>query len=50
MAGKNGGLGNALKIAVEKASYEHIARMDSDDISMPDRFKNSWNVLKENRI
>ena len=36
---ENGGLGNALKIAVEKASCEYIARMDSDDISMPDRFK-----------
>lgn len=35
---KNGGLGNALKIAVENAKYELIARMDSDDVSSPTRF------------
>lgn len=36
---QNGGLGNALRIAVENASYEFIARMDSDDISVPTRFE-----------
>ena len=36
---KNCGLGNALKLAVENASYELIARMDSDDISLPSRFE-----------
>ena len=36
---KNGGLGNALRIAVENASYELIARMDSDDVSLPGRFE-----------
>lgn len=36
---KNGGLGNALKIAVENARYELIARMDSDDVSTPTRFE-----------
>ncbi len=36
---KNGGLGNALKIAVENCKYDLIARMDSDDISAPGRFK-----------
>lgn len=36
---KNGGLGNALKLAVEKANYELIARMDSDDIALPTRFE-----------
>ena len=34
---KNGGLGNALKIGIEKARNELIARMDSDDISIIDR-------------
>ena len=29
---QNKGLGNALKLAVENASYELIARMDSDDV------------------
>ena len=36
---KNGGLGNALKIAVEKAQYDLIARMDSDDVSVHSRFE-----------
>lgn len=36
---KNSGLGNALKLAVENASYDLIARMDSDDVSLPMRFE-----------
>ena len=36
---KNGGLGNALKIAVKNAKYDLIARMDSDDVSLPTRFE-----------
>ena len=36
---ENKGLGNALKVAVENASCELIARMDSDDVSVPDRFE-----------
>lgn len=36
---KNGGLGNALKLAVKNASYDLIARMDSDDVSLPTRFE-----------
>lgn len=36
---KNQGLGNALKIAVENATYDIIARMDSDDIALPSRFE-----------
>lgn len=35
----NRGLGNALKLAIENTSNEIIARMDSDDISVPDRFE-----------
>ena len=35
---KNGGLGNALRLAVEACSCELIARMDSDDIAVPTRF------------
>lgn len=35
----NKGLGNALKLAVENASHELIARMDSDDVSVADRFE-----------
>lgn len=34
----NGGLGEALKLGVDTAKYDIIARMDSDDICMPNRF------------
>lgn len=36
---ENKGLGNALRVGVENAKYEIIARMDSDDVSAPDRFE-----------
>ena len=36
---QNRGLGNALRIGVEKAKYDYIARMDTDDVSVPNRFK-----------
>lgn len=36
---KNSGLGEALQIGVENCSYDLIARMDSDDISHPERFE-----------
>ena len=34
---KNGGLGNALNIGIKECKNELVARMDSDDISRPDR-------------
>lgn len=45
---KNGGLGNALKIGVENAKYDIIARMDSDDICLPDRFEKQLAYLEAN--
>lgn len=36
---QNKGLGNALRLAIENASNELIARMDSDDVSVCDRFE-----------
>lgn len=36
---ENKGLGNALRVGVENAKYDIIARMDSDDVSAPDRFE-----------
>lgn len=36
---ENKGLGNALKVAVENCNYELIARMDSDDVAVSDRFE-----------
>ncbi len=44
---KNAGLGNALKIGVENAKYDIIARMDSDDICSPDRFEKQLAYLEE---
>lgn len=35
---KNGGLGPALAYGLQHCSYELVARMDADDISLPDRF------------
>lgn len=44
---KNGGLGNALKIAVERSKYDLIARMDSDDVSLPTRFEQQLKYFEE---
>lgn len=43
---ENGGLGNALKIGVEQAKNDVVARMDSDDISLPDRFAKQMAFLE----
>lgn len=44
----NKGLGNALRVGTEAASNEIVARMDSDDISMPDRFEREIGYLENN--
>lgn len=44
----NKGLGNALKLGVENAKYDIIARMDSDDICLPDRFEKQLAYLEAN--
>lgn len=46
---KNGGLGNALKIGMENVSNELVARMDSDDISLTDRFEKQVPFMVENK-
>lgn len=43
---QNVGLGNALKVGIENAKYEIIARMDSDDVSAPDRFEKQISYLE----
>ena len=43
---ENQGLGIAMKIGVEAASCELIARMDSDDIALSDRFEKQINCFK----
>ena len=41
-------MGTALNIGLQQCSYELVARMDSDDISLPDRFEKQVNFM-ENR-
>ncbi len=45
---ENKGLGNALKVSCENASFDYIARMDADDISVPDRFEQQVSYLSKN--
>ena len=47
---ENVGLGTALKIGVPKCKHELIARMDSDDISLPDRCKLQLKAFAENPL
>jgi len=47
---KNVGLGDALNIGLENCSYEMIARMDTDDISLPQRFEKQLETFKGNDI
>ena len=48
---RNHGLGYALKYGVNNASYNLIARMDSDDICVPDRFENQLRAFsKDNQL
>lgn len=44
----NGGLGNALRVGTEAATNDIVARMDSDDIALPDRFEKEIGFLEEN--
>lgn len=43
----NQGLGNALRIGVQNANYEYIARMDSDDICVPNRFEEQLKFIQK---
>lgn len=45
---KNEGLGYALKIATENCKNELIARMDSDDIAVSDRFEQQLSFFETN--
>jgi glycosyltransferase involved in cell wall biosynthesis len=44
----NRGLGNALRTGVEEATYDYVARMDADDISVPTRFEQQIEFLTAN--
>lgn len=44
---KNGGLGNALNRGLKECSYDLVARMDTDDISYPERFETQVKFMEE---
>lgn len=44
----NRGLGEALRIACDNCSCDYIARMDADDIALPQRFKLQMACFEEN--
>lgn len=41
----NGGLANALNYGLDYCTYEYVARMDTDDISMPNRIETQLNAM-----
>ncbi|MBQ9891096.1 MAG: glycosyltransferase [Firmicutes bacterium] len=43
---ENVGLGKALSIGLMYCQYEYVARMDSDDYSLPDRFEKQVSFLE----
>lgn len=45
---KHVGLGEAMRRAVEVAKGDYIARMDADDICLPDRFEKQLKCFEEN--
>lgn len=45
---KNHGLGYALNKCIRAAQGDYIARMDGDDISMPERFQREYDFLESN--
>ena len=44
---KNVGLGDALAIGLKECKNELVARMDTDDIALSDRFKKQIKIFKE---
>ncbi len=44
---ENKGLGTALNDGLSHCSYEWVARMDSDDVALPNRFETQWNFISE---
>lgn len=43
----NVGLGKALSIGLTRCKFEYVARMDSDDFSLPDRFEKQVSFLEK---
>jgi len=47
---QNIGLGDALNKGIKHCSYELIARMDTDDIALPDRFEKQLKIFEDSDI
>jgi len=47
---KNVGLGDALNEGIKHCNYELIARMDTDDIALPNRFEKQLKVLENSDV
>ena len=47
---KNLGLPKALNVAIANACGEYIARMDTDDVSLPDRFEKQIEYIENNGL
>jgi len=47
---ENSGIGESLNFGIEKSAFEIIARMDSDDIMLPDRLEKQLTFFKKNEI
>ena len=46
---KNLGLANNLNVGLRMAKGKYIARMDGDDVSLPDRFRTQVDFLEQNK-
>lgn len=44
---RNGGLTAALNAGLDVCAFPVVARMDADDVSVPERFARQWDVLEE---
>lgn len=43
---ENRGIARALAAGLEQCAYPVVARMDADDVSLPDRFARQWEVFQ----
>ncbi|MBB4071483.1 glycosyltransferase [Canibacter oris] len=47
---QNKGLANALNYGLQHCGYEVVARMDADDISLPERFAKQWQRFNDGQL
>lgn len=47
---KNMGMGYAMNFGLNKCKYDWVFRMDSDDISRPDRFEKQIQIIEQNKF